>query len=429
MKIKYNNLLTITPIFFTISLVFAFLNYNNEQREVAWGIQTKAESIAITSTIFIEHLTNTQNLSSILDDLDQKFHRILLYGQAKRFYISENGVVVLNTDKAMPVVPAQNINKMEISEIFTKGEESLVTIHSPIKTNSNGAALSIDIDVSAAVKQLDEAIYEMLFTVLSITMIGLIASYLLSKIVIKKIQILNTTANDIASGNYSHDVYQGSIREFTDLGDTLNIMKSIMKEIIFKTKNSIIEEEKFRSEEDIIDTYNRSYFAPKHVSFENISLSIFTVGETENGYMFDAFQLEDKIYGYMGKVTKQGDNLETSIKANTVRKYVSHHLKKGDLNLALLQKMFNLSYLEIVSLDARSNLHTQKIMAGGITQDDEKLEAPSVTLTGAKDSSVKDEMQVYLKNYQDLTLQELISDINILFSSDVNTTFILIKNA
>ena len=188
MKIKYNNFLIITPIFLAISLVMALLNYSNEHTEVNWGLKTKADAISTPSRIFIEHMLQKESLSNVLRDVEPKLDRVLHYSQANRFYISQDDKILLDTqEQKEKTVILKEIKDTQVSSIYTKNGHAQVVVHTPIKGAPNNTYLSVEIDADDAAEQLHTAIYEMIFTVLIISMMGLISAYILSKIVTAKI--------------------------------------------------------------------------------------------------------------------------------------------------------------------------------------------------------------------------------------------------
>ena len=430
MKIKYNNFFIITPIFLTISLVMALLNYSNERTEVNWGLKTKADAISTPSRIFIEHMLQKETLSNVLKEIEPKFDRILDYGQANRFYISQDDKVLLDTqEQKEKTVVLEEIKDTKVSSIYTKNGHAQVTIHTPIKGAPKNTYLSVEIDAHDAAEQLHTAIYEMIFTVLIISIMGLISAYILSKIVTAKILSLNKTAQAIARGNYSDTVHIGSIHEFTDLGDTLTIMKSIMKEIIHKTKNMIIEEEKFRSEDDIIHTYKQSFFRSKTASLGEVNLSIIPLGNPETGYFFNTVESDGKLYGFIGKTASSASTLDTAIQANAVQDYISHQLSQGKFDLVKLQKLFELSYLEIICIHADTSLHNTQVINAEVEEREMTLENDSELLICEPNLLATKEMNIYLHNYPELSSKELCQDLVKLFDEKVDAPFMLIKSS
>ena len=56
-------------------------------------------------------------------------------------------------------------------------------------------------------------------------------------------------AKDISDGNYSESKKEFLVKEVNDLRNTLNIVKNILKEMLLKTKNSILDNEFFNNDE------------------------------------------------------------------------------------------------------------------------------------------------------------------------------------
>jgi len=428
MKIKYNNFLIIVPIFILIALVMSYLNYINEVKEIKWGIETKAKSIAIPSKIFIEHMLQEKKFSDVIVDVKPKFENILKYNQAQRFYISVDKKIILDTDDEKgtdTLTIADNLDKTVLSDVFIKNSMNLITIHTPISGAEANTVLSIEVDNTDFFKRIDDAFIEIIFTVVIASILGVITSYILSKIVTTKIFSLNAHAKAIASGNYSHNSYMGSIHEFTDLGDTLNIVKSIMKEIIFKTKNIIVEEEKFRSDEDLINTYNKVLFDSKKSSLNGIDIFINSIGNPEAGFFFDSLSDFTKLYAYIARVENEQTSIDTLIKANAAQKYISSKIKKNSLDLLKLVKLFNINYLKFISIDENDMLHSYEVINGVEKESVINLKDGSVYLICEENSSIEKILQVYIQNYKELSIEDISEDVPNLFSYGVNEIFIL----
>jgi len=430
MKIKYNNFLIIVPIFILIASVMSYLNYINEVKEIKWGMQTKAKSIEIPSRIFIEEMLKKQKLSEILENIKPKFQNILNYNQAKRFYISQDGHILLDTDSktnANNLSLPKNLKTTTLSEAYLKNELHIISIHSPIKNTKQNTILSIEVDNTDFIERIDEAFKEIFYVMIIATILGLITSYILSKIVTNKIYALNNNAKAIASGNYSRNSYIGSIHEFTDLGDTLNIVKSIMKEIVFKTKNTIVEEEKFRSDDDLVNTYNDVLFDSKKDTVNNINIAINSIGYPEAGYFFDSFSSSGKLSAYIAKIEEQSSSVDTLLKANAAQKYISS--KINDLDVQKLQKIFNLSYLEFLSVDENNLLHSQKIVNENIKDSTIDLNDNLIHLICKDSSLVEKELNIYIQNYPELNIEDIAKDIPSIFTDVVGEIFIMIQKS
>jgi len=428
MKIKYNNFLIIVPIFLLIALVMSYLNYTNEVKEIKWGIETKAKSISIPSRIFIEYMLQEKNFSDVLVDVKPKFENILKYNLAQRFYISVNQKVILDTDDEKSTdsftIP-DNLDKSILSDVFIKNNLHLITIHTPINGTKPNTILSIEVDNTDFFKRIDDAFNEIIFTVIFAFILGVVTSYLLSRIVTTKIFALNTHAKAIASGNYSHNSYMGSIHEFTDLGDTLNIVKSIMKEIVFKTKNIIVEEEKFRSDEDLVNTYNQVLFDSKKSSLNGVDIFVNFIGYPQAGFFFDSLSDSGKLYAYIAKIENEQASIDTLIKANAAQRYISSKIQKNSLDLSKLVNLFNINYLKFIYIDEDYMLHSYEISNGVEKKSVINLEDGSVHLICEENSSIEKILQVYIQNYKELSIEDISNDVPNIFSDGVNEIFIL----
>jgi len=429
MKIKYNNFLIIVPIFILIASVMSYLNYMNEVKEIKWGMQTKAKSFAIPSKIFIEEMLKKQQLDDVLEEIKPKIENILGYKQALRFYISKNQEILFDTadtklEENFKIV--QNIKKPLLGDVFSKGGKSRLSVHVPLENAGADLILSVETDVTDFTNRMDEAFTEIMYTIIVSAFFGFLTSYILSKIVTAKIYALNNYAKAISSGNYHHSSDIGKIHEFADLGDTLDILKSIMKEIVSKTKNIIIEDEKFRSDDDLIHTYHEVLYAPSKSTLKGITISINTLGYPEVGYFFKSFIHKDKLFAYLGKVNEEITSIETILKADAAQKYLMSKIQSNALELKKFEKMFNLNYLELIEVN-KNSLHLDRLSEGIESKKSIDLKKGRIHLVCSENSLVKNRLTDYIQNYPKLSINDIIVDLPSLFANKANEVCVMIQ--
>ncbi len=437
MKIKQSNFLIITPIFFTIAFVVALLNYTNEKSEVMWGINEEAKSIAIASSIFIENIVTNSTLKNKKEEILVHLNRIKRYKQAKRFYITKNSKLIIDTKENKVKQKFKIIDKKEfkdrdviLSDIYKNRDISLMNVSSLIKINAKIIGiLTVEIYATDVDKDLNEAIYEMLTTIFIITLIGVMVSILLSNIVTTKIMTLRSVANSIAKGNYNENMDIGTIKEFADLGDTLNTMKSIMQEILFKAKNSIIEEEQFRSNNDLLNSYSDIFLNSKVEIDDNFEVSIQKIGYLKVEYFFNIVSNEDSIFSFLGEIKSNKESIDNAIISSTINTYLSKKLLSSN-NINFFDKfkeIFPIKELLITHINKKTKeLKIYKFLNNTLHKKI-IINRDKIFKFHTLDKELNSKIDTYLRNYYFLNLEDIADDLDKLFREKYNGIILLIK--
>ena len=429
MKVKYNNLFLITPIFFTIALVMSFLDYKDEMKVLDWSIESKAKAIAIPSRIFIEHMLKEKSLTDISPKLEKKFVKIIQHKQATRIYISKKSRILIDTnkEKISKLVTIRNLKKSRITDFFIQGDLKLVTIHIPIKSKEKNLVLSVDVDCSTFYNDKKTSLIKMILTIIFAIFFGVITSVILSRIITLKIYELNADAAAIAAGNYSPNSYVENIREFTDLGDTLNIMKSIMNEIISKTKNAMLKEEKLQNNDDIVDVFHNISHSNEIVSIKNINLYITLTGIQKAEYFYKSFVHDNKIFAYTGKVATETSTIITLLNATATQKYITAHIENASFDVMKMLNIFQVDYFELICIDETGIMQSTKIIEGQKIEKEVILENEIVNFKCMNNSSIKNKLEIYIANFQELSLTTLIKDLPSILENKKFELFILFE--
>ena len=442
MKIKYRNLLTITPIFFIIVLVISILNYYNDKNEIMWGINQEAKSIAIGSSIFIENIISNSTIIKESDKILMHLNIIKKYKQANEFYIiNNNNKIILTTEKnitkkALKKEPIELKDKnIILSKIYTDNNNSFLNATTTIKKDKKiVATLTVKVNANNVIKYLTNSIYTLIITIVIISIIGVLVSTIISNIVIKRIRILKEVSNSIAEGNYHDKGNLLDIKEFKDLEDTLNTMKSIMQEILFKAKNSIIEWEQFSSNDDLGYIYSNVSLKSKIEVYDNIEIGIKKIGNIKVETLFDIVSNKEKIFSFMGEVEKQDKSIDSAINASTANYYLSKKLIYNN-NLDFINEFindFSIKKLFLIEINKKTlNLNKYQIIENNIKKSSIKIDENNLiyfdTNKNIINNNIYRELDSYIKNYKFLTINEIEKDLDRLFSKRYNGLLFLIK--
>lgn len=439
MNIKYRNFFTITPIFFIIVLIISILNYNSNKDEIMWKINEEAKSIAIGSSVFIDNIIKDSSLLDKKDEILIHLKRIKKYNQAEEFYITDkSNNIIFSTEKNStkkilePKEIALEDKNIFLSKIYQENNNSYINASTDIKENNNTVAtLTVKVNANSIIKHLDDSFLVFIITIFIVTIIGIILSQIISDIVIKRIKILKGVAKSIAEGDYNEKVNFLDIKEFKDLENTLNTMKSIMQEILFKAKNSIIEQKQFSSKNDLYYIYSNLFLNSKRKIDKNIEVAIEKIGTVPAEFIFNIVSNNETIFLYFGEIEAPDKSIDTAIKASSANYYLSKKLMYSNNNLNFLDEFrdnFFIKNLLIIKIDKNKlNVEKYQISKNRVDKSYIKIDKDKILYFHTLDKDANEKLDVYIKNYKFLNIKELSNDLNILFKDRYNGLILLIK--
>ncbi len=428
MKLKYNNFLIISPVFLLVAIVLASFNYSVEKKEIMWGLHEELRSITVATTIFIKHKDG--NISDHKDDILASFERIRSFDRVKRFILLQNNRPYIESlsDKVSKYKRRyKKGSKINYSELYQDKELTLIDAYMPIKKSS--LALVVSLDASYVKEALENSMYKAVILVVGITFIGFIMSFILSLLVVKKIRRLSIIAKALARGKYAQEVKLGSIREFSDLGDTLDIMRSILQELLFKTRNSIIQEEESTYSKELLQLYCINCSSLKKINSSGIELQIAVLKENSENEFYNCFEDGNYIYAYFGAIEADNHSLEYSVEASSLNYYLKYFLTHSDVDINKLDNIYDISSLFIVKIDKNSKtlefslLNNKEVTSLKIELQESEIYSFTIN------ESIKEKIEGYIKKYGFLNLEELSLDLAKLFKNEESVLLVRLSNS
>ena len=284
MRIRTQNLLAIVPLFLALAIAAGAMAYTTARSEMVWGLREEAASLSIAIAEFVggEELSAAAaagDPAARLESLSLPFERILNHGQAKHvFALSTEGEPIWSTalddpSRAAFVPPADQLapsaealaqlaagDSAVVGEITTLASgESVLVSFAPI-TRADGAVAGI-LGVAIDAARLPAMSRALLVDVAQLTLlalvIGALAALFISALLTHKVRALSRAALEVADGEYDRYIDIGTIQEMSDLSNTFNTMSSVLKDLIEKTRRTLIEGEQFRTPLDLARTYRQ----------------------------------------------------------------------------------------------------------------------------------------------------------------------------
>ncbi len=415
MNIKYNNLVIIVPIFLILALILTSVNYTIQKKELMEGLKEEAVSATKATSIFLAHKTDIYTQKS---EIQTSIDRIISFGRIKRIIIANDKAVVLQSiDDVLTRAKLSPYDYQKAQNLKIYSEKDFTLYNNSTEIKNTDLTLYITVDASYIKLALEESLYFSAGVVAVLVVFGFIASFILSLITSRNIANLSLFARALAGGDFKEREQNFVIKEVNDLGNTLSIVQSILKEMLSKTKNSILDNEFFNNEQEVSKLYPLKK-GQKKLIHSNVEFQIAVIDEKNKKEFYSCWEDEKFIYTFVGEIKSTNNDLNDYVGASSITSVLIHHLNNNKFDINKLNTMYGIKSLLVIKFDK----HTYKLEQDSIFKD--KITRSSKTLK--KDSyysfyhniKANNNLQNYITRYSHLKLEELVSDIRTIFNNE-----------
>lgn len=418
MKLKYNNFIIITPVFILLGLILASFNYSIEKKELLWGLDEELKSIAVASTMFLKE--EKEHIYQERAELKNKFDRILTFNRVKRLVLLDGTKAIVESysdDVNASHTSFKKVKDYTESKIYVQDDLYLIDAYMPVEKSD--FSLMVTLDASYVKKSIEDEFIEAIFIVCILSFIGVLISMLISFIVTNKIAKLNVLAQALANGKYSTQIELGRVQEFSDLTQTLNIMKSILQEMLFKTRNTYLQEDLFVNERELSKKIIHDFKGITKLKSEGIEVNVLEAKSHFSYQSYKLFEDEKFIYLYNFELKHLGEaSIDMAIEASGANFYLEHNVTKEDFDIKTFQAMYEIDYLELFIINKQS----KEVKQTSASQNEH--ETSFFTLSKDK-PKVFNKNQIlnkrysnYIQSYSNLVFDDLCEDLKNIFQSE-----------
>ncbi|CAA6806416.1 MAG: Unknown protein [uncultured Sulfurovum sp.] len=413
MRLKYNNFLIITPVFLFLGIIMAFFNFSIQKREMTWGLHEELTSTLIASSVFLkqsEHLSDTQ--------INQAFQKILNYNRVKKIVYTDELQNVIQAGEHNFTKENKNFNKstlldhnISISEIYQLGHLSF--INTEIKINNTYQKLTMTFDVSDFNDKFKVIHIHSIMIIFIVTLLGIFISIILSIVVANKIKDISIMAKALGSGEYNTLFNLSKIKEFSELGVTLDIMKSILQESFLKTKNTMIQKKFLSTETQKIVLYTPMNSTSNIFKSAHISLVIKTVGYHSNAF-YNIIENENFIYVYFGNVNEEINKEKSTIITASLSYYLDNTIKRRqNINLDFISTFEMKSFTYAIINKSTNHIKLSSLNKPTQNREQSLDDIQKNIFYADNDIALQKRVQSYIQHYPQLSLKELSHDISL----------------
>jgi len=323
------------------------LLYLGEHREQLQGQQWEASGYAISIAEFVRERAVDRNLAidNPKDDpgLGRCLDKILADGRVKTvFAVNPQTHELLwsypegSLTAPPPDIPA-NLSSILIedgvwiSDVNRTGRRTAnMEAYSSIidKGGKMVAALGVVDDATAYVTESNKIVTEVAIAAIVIIVVGLIITIMVSFLISREVRSLSQTAALISGGNLDVQASPGHIQEIGDLGNTFNTMSDVLKDVLSRTKRSLIEGEQFRTHAELAASYAGMFRPSISEDVGGMRVAITAAGQ-DFGLFWTAFETDGTVCIALGHL-KGDDDVDTVIAASAATRYLKHRLSRQE---------------------------------------------------------------------------------------------------
>ena len=422
MRLKYYNFFIILPIFLVVAIIVTSFNYYIQKKELMLGLNEEIESISQSISIFVKHDL------PVLDKphLEKAFQSIISYGRVQQIILEKDEKIFIYKNEDTKV--KENDNYKTIKELTLYKENDKIHYSYMATIDDKNLKLFVAIDATNIQEDLEKGINQSIIIVIFILLLGICVSYLLTYITSKNIKKLNSMAKDISNGNYNESKKEFLVKEVNDLRNTLNIVKNILKEMLLKTKNSILDNEFFNSDEYFLKLNKDRRVNSKVISTNNISSKIVLLDNNNKKEFYSCWNKNDTIYAFIGEV-KGTEDINDYITASSITKLLKHYLNNSVFDINKINKMYKLKSLVVLEINTINNTIIENtIIDNNITKlaDSSTLQTDGYYSFYHRDDDKGAVIQNYIEEYSHLEVEQLSDDLEKIFK-DKGAVFIIHK--
>jgi HAMP domain-containing protein len=148
-----------------------------------------------------------------------------------------------------------------------------------------------------------------------VLLLGTSAALAISGFVTREVRELSRAAVEVKGGNLDRQIQAGFIQEIGDLGNTFNTMSDVLRDVLSRTKRSLIEAERSRTREDLAQAYVEQFWLPLDAAMAGVRVIARHLGARPAGTFYAAVAASDGAYAFVGRV-HEAEALDAAVAAS-----------------------------------------------------------------------------------------------------------------
>ncbi len=342
MTIRRRILIGIVPVFLFLALVGNGVHHFLERRAIIIGLQQQAGTFAAALAAFAragdwEKFEAGRTGATAYPAALARLERWNMLRSAAIWRLSDRQVLLQWGPAAeIPPLPADRAGDFAqgapfvASDLISLGsDEAIIAAYAPLAVGPARPAGLIGVSISAnfLLEELAGLQRRMLVSAFVITLIGAALALAISARLSFELRRLTRSAAGIENGRYVPPP-PGLIAEISDVGETFGVLDDVIDEVRAKSHRAYIENEQFRTEDDLLRIFREELLAPLAVTRAHLAVTLATTGSDATVFRELA---RDETAGRICFGHVEGPaGLETAILASATGQELEDRLARGE---------------------------------------------------------------------------------------------------
>ena len=362
MKIRTQNMLAIVPLFLGLAGLIGALMYVVQYRELIWGLDEEATSIAVAAAHHMEAATIRnadadadwkQILKDLLKLLDgERAQRItLLSDDLDVLYDSADGPDTVRPILLSPALQSRMEARSFAATPVQQDERGhYMMAFSPVRDDQGTAAiLMVETSAEGLAAHKERMARDIRLIILVTALIGVLLAWLISRIISRRIISLTRAAAAVGAGRYDQPHEVGGVQEINDLSNTFTTMSRVLSEIVARTRRAVVEAEQFRTDDDLARAFTQTFMKPDHRTIHGAAVSGTHVSTRSGNHFFGIWEKGDEVMAVVGELSGH-DGLAAPLTASAAAAALRECWLNASLESACAEwsGLFDLAQVELV---------------------------------------------------------------------------------
>lgn len=363
MTIRRQTLLGVVPVFAALALLSTGVAYWLEARAILRGLREESGALAVTIAAFLraEDLP-TGDGAAASGALKAGLERLDRWALVDGFAVWDpvaKKLLYRRPENASLPPPTAEIRTLLAAEPYANTELHLdennrqrMVAYAAARNEDREiiALVGVGIDASFFGEETSALRQRLAWIAVLVISFGFLVAWLLSAIIRREIRRLTISAATIDQGNYTPPPTR-FIQEVAELGHTFGVLGSVIDEVRAKSQRALAENERFRTEEDLLATYRAAFHAPIKGHFAGRAVAVASFGSESDLCFAAAGAAGEHGWVAFGRIDDTV-SLDGACRSSAVQQEFSDRLDHGEEPEAVLTavaRLFTVGSATVVS--------------------------------------------------------------------------------
>ncbi|MCH8566683.1 MAG: hypothetical protein LAT67_00410 [Balneolales bacterium] len=448
MTLFRQNLFTIVPLFLVFGIVYAYVSYELQFNEFRWSLDQEAAALGHTTYDFINHeperyfIIGDDGRTAVSPQLETTINRILKPGNMLEAQITgSNSGKIKSTSPdffSRYLIPEnsafQELHSSYRFSLDLDSEPALLHIITLIRFNDEVIEIHYVRNASAYAEIYSDIWSRLWYDIFIFIFAGFLVAMLVRSIIRFQLKKQYRLFRSYIHENRKQSLSESLIREFNELGSTLDVLVNVLDKNINWYKKDIIENEQARTSKQaalIFRQESGAALTKQNLDFGKTSISYQLTGDNPCAYFAQAIRKDDQLWFLAGKSLSK-DAVETALHAEAILTIATRLASDIKDHLGLIAKLEELQQkvhipfrFDLYVFDKEKGLiHNRtenkgKQPSGFVTIPNSNGEQPKVRgILHSYGNDMAKQLHSYLVLTKTLKVTEVTDDLVLLLNSD-----------